>query len=155
MYDPIQQTDYYRFYAIWNQTEDADRYDDAPTISGPTAGQKSELAKLEASRKALSTELHSKGTVHEAAFRKWSDAQSTQGVWRRIVPSGVTTTNGAKTTKRPDRSIVVSGPHARTEAFTVTLPLEQETSAIRLDILKDKSLPNMGPGRAGHDQNVA
>jgi hypothetical protein len=153
-YDPITQTDYYRFYAIWNQTEDADRYDDGPTLSGPTASQKTELARLDATRKALSSEIHSGDSARTAAFRTWSDAQSTQGVWRRIVPSGVTTTNGAKTTQRPDRSIVVSGPHARTEAFTLTLPLQQQTAAIRLDILKDKSLPNMGPGRAGHDQNI-
>ncbi len=153
-YDPITQTDYYRFYAIWNQTEDADRYDDGPTISGPTPAQKAELAKLEASRKALSAELHSGDAKRTAAFQKWSDAQSAQGTWKRIQPTNVTSINGAKGTPRPDRAIVVSGTHARTEALTVTLPLDQPTAGIRLDILKDKSLPNMGPGRSASDQNV-
>ena len=153
-YDPITQTDYYRFYAIWNQTEDADRYDDGPTLSGPTASQKAELARLDASRKALSHEIHSGDAARTAAFRKWSDDQLAQGTWRRISPVNVVSENGAKTVARADRSIVVSGPHARTEAFTLTLPLQQQTAALRLDILKDKTLPNMGPGRAGHDQNV-
>ena len=153
-YDPITQTDYYRFYAIWNQTEDADRYDDGPTISGPTPAQKAELSKLEASRKALSAELHSGDPKRTAAFQKWSDAQSAQGTWKRVLPTNITSINGAKTTPRPDRAIVVSGTHARTEALTLTLPLEQATAAIRLDILKDKSLPNMGPGRSTSDQNV-
>ena len=153
-YDPITQTDYYRFYAIWNQTEDADRYDDGPTLSGPTASQKAELARLEVSRNSLSKEIRSGDVARTSAFQKWSDAQSAQGTWKRILPTNITSINGAKGTPRPDRAIVVSGPHARTEAFTLTLPLQEQTAAIRLDILKDKSLPNMGPGRSGNDQNV-
>ena len=31
-YDPITQEEYYRFYAIFNQTADADRYDDEPRM---------------------------------------------------------------------------------------------------------------------------
>ena len=42
-YDPIPQTDYYRFYAIFNQTEDADRFDDAPRLDLPVAAQKNSV----------------------------------------------------------------------------------------------------------------
>ena len=153
-YDPITQTDYYRFYAIWNQTEDADRYDDGPTINGPTPDQLAELSKLDASRKALSIELHTGDTKRADAFQKWSDLQSAQGTWKRILPTNIASSNGAKATPRPDRAIVVSGTHARTEAITLALQLDENTAAIRLDILKDKSLPNMGPGRSASDQNV-
>lgn len=45
-YDPISQRDYYRFYAYFNQTEDADRGDDAPRIKTPTEEQARGLAKL-------------------------------------------------------------------------------------------------------------
>jgi mono/diheme cytochrome c family protein len=38
-YDPITLTDYYRAYAILNQTEDADRPDDAPKLSQATPEQ--------------------------------------------------------------------------------------------------------------------
>ncbi len=34
-YDPISQHEYYGLYAIFNQTQDADRYDDAPTFEIP------------------------------------------------------------------------------------------------------------------------
>jgi mono/diheme cytochrome c family protein len=42
-YDPITHNDYYRAYALLNQTEDADRHDDAPKFSQPTPEQKTAL----------------------------------------------------------------------------------------------------------------
>ena len=36
-YDPIKQDEYYRFYAIFNQTADVDLPNEAPTIEAPTA----------------------------------------------------------------------------------------------------------------------
>ena len=36
-FDPITQTDYYRIMAIFNQSEDADRNDEAPTLTVPSA----------------------------------------------------------------------------------------------------------------------
>ena len=38
-YDPITQVDYYRFYALFNQSEDADLPSDAPLLSLPTPDQ--------------------------------------------------------------------------------------------------------------------
>lgn len=38
-YDPITRDDYYSFYALFNQTEDADRPDDFPTLPLPTSEQ--------------------------------------------------------------------------------------------------------------------
>lgn len=52
-YDPISQTDYYSFYAFFNQTQDADRGDDAPLAVTPTAEQKKKIAELEAAVKSL------------------------------------------------------------------------------------------------------
>ena len=44
-YDPISQTDYYRFYAFFNQTQDADRAQ--PTLSTPTRQQRAQIEALE------------------------------------------------------------------------------------------------------------
>ena len=56
-YDPITQADYYRLYAIFNQTVDADLWDDAPLLSLPTPEQSAvtnELAeKVKAAKKIL------------------------------------------------------------------------------------------------------
>ncbi len=45
-YDPITQREYYQFLAFFNQTEDADRGDDAPRIPTPTRQQQTRLKEL-------------------------------------------------------------------------------------------------------------
>ena len=52
-YDPISQQDYYSFYAFFNQTEDADRPDDAPSLPLPTPAQTEQIAELEAAIRKL------------------------------------------------------------------------------------------------------
>jgi len=47
-YDPISMADYYSFFALLNQTEDADRGDDAPLLPSPTEEQKREIDRLQA-----------------------------------------------------------------------------------------------------------
>jgi hypothetical protein len=56
-YDPISQTDYYRVYAILNQTEDADRRDETPVLSRFTQQQEVERAALTAELETLKSEL--------------------------------------------------------------------------------------------------
>jgi hypothetical protein len=46
-YDPITQTEYYQFMAIFNQSEDANRGDEFPTIPFLTADQKKHNAPIE------------------------------------------------------------------------------------------------------------
>ncbi|MBX2850681.1 MAG: PSD1 and planctomycete cytochrome C domain-containing protein [Phycisphaeraceae bacterium] len=56
-YDPIFHDEYFAFYAFFNQSEDADRKNDAPFIKAPTVEQQAQAAKLkqgvDEARKAL------------------------------------------------------------------------------------------------------
>ncbi len=58
-YDPISQEEYFRFYALFNQTEDSDKPDNRPVLATPTPEQEKRKAKLEAeiaaARKDLAT----------------------------------------------------------------------------------------------------
>ncbi|MEX0718217.1 MAG: PSD1 and planctomycete cytochrome C domain-containing protein [Planctomycetaceae bacterium] len=45
-YDPISHEEYYAFYALFDQSEDADRSDDRPKLATPTATQRERLDEL-------------------------------------------------------------------------------------------------------------
>ena len=46
-YDPLTQREYYQFFAVFNQTADADRGDEAPVIEAPTDLSREQLAAFE------------------------------------------------------------------------------------------------------------
>jgi hypothetical protein len=56
-YDPISMTDYYRFYAIFNQTADSDRGDESPFESFPTDADQIELKAIEFNLTELNDKL--------------------------------------------------------------------------------------------------
>jgi mono/diheme cytochrome c family protein len=45
-YDPLSQEEYYRLFAIFNQSEDSDKSDNRPTLAMPTAEQQKRKANL-------------------------------------------------------------------------------------------------------------
>ena len=61
-YDPISQEEYYRFFAIWNQSDDADRGNESPTLKVTSEAQKLQRAGYEKEIEALE-----KKRVEEAA----------------------------------------------------------------------------------------
>ena len=65
-YDPITQTEYYQFYAMFNQTEDADRGDDSPRLPYPTDEETKRLARIDDEIKALQARFD----VHTPALAK-------------------------------------------------------------------------------------
>lgn len=69
-YDPISQQDYYSFYAFFNQTEDADRSDDFPTLPLPTPEETKQIGKLEAEIKVLQEQQKSTPDEATAAMIK-------------------------------------------------------------------------------------
>jgi hypothetical protein len=66
-YDPISNEDYYRLYAILNQTQDADLPDDSPKLSKPTPEQ---TKAVEAATKKLN-ELREQ--LAKASGKDWKD----------------------------------------------------------------------------------
>jgi hypothetical protein len=70
-YDPISQEEYFRVYAILNQTQDADRPDETPVLATPTAEQTKEKAKLESEIAVLDKRLNQATPKLDAAQKRW------------------------------------------------------------------------------------
>jgi mono/diheme cytochrome c family protein len=95
-YDPIKQEDFFRFFAFFNNTQDADRTDESPLLSILTPEQQQqrkawqdEVARLEAALRTPTLELR-------AAQAKWEAAFPRDLKWSAIRPSAVKSQAGAK-----------------------------------------------------------
>lgn len=70
-YDPITQTEYFRLFAFFNNTEDADRTNESPLLSIWTDGQKKQRAAWEAELASLKQQLAAETPELRAAQGKW------------------------------------------------------------------------------------
>ncbi|MBC7967709.1 MAG: PSD1 domain-containing protein [Fuerstia sp.] len=145
-YDPISQAEYYSLYAILNQTQDADRPDDAPTqeIISPAVeeGRKRLAAKLA----DLKSQLEH---ADEAAARKEADR------WSFGTIEAATSANGATLKARDDGSIFVDGASTAEDVYVITLKIKSgRHTLVRIEALPEKFADGqVGVGRNPRDPN--
>jgi hypothetical protein len=148
-YDPFAHREYYELFAFFNQTADADRYDQEPLLLTPTEEQK----KLEAELKRLLAECNKRhetqAKAQEAAQREWEQAVVADIKWRPLTPSEVKSEGGATCTVQDDATVLVSGTAPETDTYTIHCSTDLDRiTAVRLEALPHESLPQGGPGRA-------
>jgi hypothetical protein len=126
-YDPISMEDYYRIYAIFNQTEDADRYDDEPRIQLPSQEQQATVANLEAE---LITARNRLQEARSAAKR------SIDALWIPATPIAAVANSRFALILESDRSVraLADRPERDTYIIEWTLPAG-EYRAVKLDAL--------------------
>jgi hypothetical protein len=126
-YDPITLEEYYAFYALFNQTEDADRPDDAPTHPVLTAARAAERTGLESDRREA-----------EAALRAAVDAaaRAPDDPWRVLAVTSARSHKGATLTVEADGAVRATGKHPDRDVaeLQVALPAGRHT-AFRLEAL--------------------
>ncbi len=148
-YDPISNDEYYRFYALFNQTEDADRYDDAPRLPVITPSQRAEQERLQAAVKMRDE------TVKHAAASDAEKAAVEEMKWKRPSTIIAIAKSGANLTGQDDGSILAKGKLDNEDTYTVTLTLPAgKHTALRLEAIPTK-LPDgqLGVGRKPADPN--
>lgn len=153
-YDPISQPEYYRFYAFFNQTEDADRYDDFPTLFSPTAAQQLQLEALDRRLGELRQQLAAETPESKEAFTQWIGSIAADPAWSVLTPQTATAASGSSMTIQDDGSVLVGtgAPEKETYSVNVMLPAGRWT-AVRLEALPDASHPKGSVGRAVNDGN--
>jgi hypothetical protein len=114
-FDPISNEEYFRFFAFFNNTEDADRTDEAPVLPVFTEGQKRQRAQWTAELARVDAALRTPTAQTRAGQSRWEkSATSEAGSAARGGAAGVVTALG-----RPPRQVL--------EALTT--PAERRTPA--------------------------
>lgn len=148
-YDPLSQKEYFGMYAFFNTAME----EDIPAVL-PEEQDSYEAA---ASRhRALQAELEKAVREYRkvlgAKLEDWEDSIDPPNIqWTLVKPASMSSAGGASFKTLDDGSILVSGNNPEFDTYTIVANTGIDNiSGIRLEVITDKSLPNTGPGRAGH-----
>jgi hypothetical protein len=150
-YDPLSQEEYFRLFAIFNNTDDADRRDESPLVELWSDEQKQQKAALVAERDQLKAALTTATPELLAAQAKWEQRFTSEPQWLPLRPASVKLQSAAAATVSDDDTILVPQPQ-KTDIYNIesSTPLAvSRLTALRLEALPHESLPNKGPGHAG------
>ncbi|MBL8811070.1 MAG: PSD1 domain-containing protein [Planctomycetaceae bacterium] len=145
-YDPISQSEYYGLYAAFNQTEDADRYDDSPTLELSSEGLDRERAAAKDRINVLKQQL---------ADAEAADAGSEKQPWQPLKAKTLKTSGEAKLVASEAGVIDAEGTASHEDVYELTMVIPAGThTMLRLDALMGKlSDGNFGVGRNPRDPN--
>ncbi len=164
-YDPITQLDYYRLMATMNNAEEPPLYNlENDSIRLRRLGLENQIALIKANRASQFSApppdgpgdgrnfLQRRRDGYEKAFSKWESEQSSKAVqWSLIKPEQMSA-NIARLELRPDGSVFASGDATKHDEYVLKLQgLPAGTTAIRLEVLPDPTLPAKGPGRTDYE----
>lgn len=153
-FDPLSQREYYQAYALLNQTEDNDEYDDRPLLPAPTADQQRQQAELQERIAELTRQVQTPTAELKEAAVVWEEEVRQRGGWSTLERVEVDAESGSKLARQDDGSWLVMGEGAAGETYTITADLpEPALTAVRLEVLPHASLPRGGVGRSKNDGN--
>jgi len=148
-YDPLTQDEYFKLFAFFNSTEDADRTDESPLLAIETEEQKQQRSTWQGELAGLQGTLKMPTAEIKAGQAKWEAAFPHDLKWLAQKPASVTSQAGLMPVIAEDASVKFD-KGAKTDTFTVELtPAAGSLRALRLETLPDDLLPSKGPGHAG------
>jgi hypothetical protein len=155
-FDPISQEEYFRFFAVWNSTQDADLRDESPRIQIFTDKQKLQKTDLTARVAELQNIIAQDTPELIAAQDDWENVLRQPAKWTPRTPRTVNR-KGELSTKILKDGFVLVEVAAEKDTYTIDLPVGDDASkdqataiaALRLETLPHESLPAKGTGLGG------
>ena len=85
-YDPLTQREYYQLFAIYNQSADADRTDEEPTLQAPPPELLEQMHRADERIAQLQKQLAASTPELVAAQQKWEAALAAPQAWKPLGP---------------------------------------------------------------------
>jgi hypothetical protein len=149
-YDPVTQEDYFRFFAVFNSTADADRSDESPIHALYTPEQKLQLKQWKSGVARLETVLQTSTPALEAEQAAWEKNLATGLTWEPLPIGSVKSKAGAAVQLGDDGS-VRADRGGKTDTYTVEAlaKISQTITGVRLEVLPETTPLARGVGHAG------
>ena len=138
-FDPITQKEYYQLFAIFNQTEDADKPDEAPLMPVPVKEEEAaHWETLQSEITGLEKKLHVSTPEFEKELSDWSMKAIEPVKWEPLSLVEGSSKNGSLSVV-PDGSLKAGTNIAASETFTAQFKTTlKAVTAFRLETLPDQ-----------------
>lgn len=156
-YDPLSQEEFFRLFAFFNSTADADRPDESPLLEVWSQEQLQQKADWQAEIAELERVTGTPTPAVLAAQQAWEESLATAPQWLDWRPTAVLRQSGGTAQIAEDSAIWIADS-AKTDTYTVDLsppaapkshadsPTTGPWTALRIESLPHESLPNHGAG---------
>ena len=154
-YDPFTTQDFYRFASFFADLKEI-AVGAQEQVKIPNAEQAAKLKTIETEIARLQSVLDTDTPALAKDQADWeAGSASKTPEWRTLKPLAVKSEAGATLTIQEDGSVLASGTNPDKDTYLVTFKNGRKSiSAIRLEVLPDGALPNLGPGRASNGNFV-
>jgi len=148
-YDPISQEEYFRLFAILNNTADADRTDESPVHALFTEDQKRQRTDWQAQVGRLETTLRTRTPQIDQGQTAWEQRFTNRLSWETLKPTSVKSLAEAATEDSEDGTIRIARA-GKTDTYTLLFPGSSGApiTSLRLEVLPDERPPGRGVGHA-------
>ncbi|MFN9720569.1 MAG: DUF1553 domain-containing protein [Planctomycetota bacterium] len=152
-YDPLSQEEYFRLFAILNNTEDADRGDDSPRLPLFTAAQKDRKTVMESRLAALDGIFATSSDALAESQKQWEARLRNQTEWIIVKPESMTRASGSEVQIGDDGTIFVPTATDK-DTYTIDVPLHSSLvgsglAAFQIQVMPHEHLPGKGSGHGG------
>ena len=141
-FDPITQKEYYQLFAIFNQTEDADRPDESPLLPLPTPEQTQKLATLNSELSELQSELQRPHPEIDREREAWEAFAGRTLDWQLPTLQSAKSRNGTLTANA-EGILSIDGQPSKTEVYTLTFDAPATpVTAVRIELFAQSNAQN-------------
>jgi len=141
-YDPITNREYYQLFAIFNETEDANRADEAPTIATPTAEQQKQVDALQEKIAAAKQKMDDRQSWADAQAEWEKSLPSMESQWKGLPADALVSLGGAEIHPADSGAFVASGAQRSGDTYVLTTrPKLAGITAFRLKLASDSAFP--------------
>ncbi len=156
-FDPITQADYFRVFAIFNQSEDADRGNESPYLEIMTDEQIRQRRAYEMEKEKLLAQLKQVTPELLAEQKAWLASLATDAVWNDLAFSQGAAASGAAVISSDDGQIQAK-TEADTDSITVDMSLPADLNinqlqGIRISTILDSAAAHGGASAANGNGN--